>query len=151
MFVQFELHRHNHVDIRKVPDMPSESWREEYSYWPCDLMPPVGERLMAHLFYHPEEANELGITVLRAPKKRKEKLIIHGTEGTKLGWGLHLVEGWEPFRIWMVVLVFFDGGSLVFGICWSVFKHDLQVAFGVSAWIVTLGGLILGTLQTGLG
>ena len=139
------------MDIRKAPDMPPESRKEDYVYWPCDLLPPVGENLMAHLFHHPDEAHELGITCLRAPKKRKDKLIISPAEGTTLGWGLYLVEGWAAFRVWMLVLMLFSVGSLIFGVCWAVLKHDLQGAFGVSAWIVSLGGLIFGTIQAGLG
>lgn len=138
------------MDIRKFPDMPPNDRREEYIYQTCDLMPPVGENLMAHLLYHPDEANELGIICLRAPKKRKEKLTVCPRQGTCLGWGLHFVEGWVAFRVWFLILAIFSFGSLVFGVCWTVLKHDLQGAFGVSAWILTLIGIVLGTLQAGL-
>lgn len=129
--------------------MPPDARKEEYIYQPCDVVPPVGETLMAHLLYHPEEANELGITCLRAPKKRNERLTICPREGTRLGWGLHFVEGWILFRIWVLLLSLFGIASLVFGICWAVFKHDVQGAFGVSAYLMTLLGLIVGTLQAG--
>nr|AUW30880.1 putative transcription factor [Cladonia uncialis subsp. uncialis] len=133
-FVQFELHIRDLVDIRKVPDMPPETKKDEYLYQPYDLVPPVGENLMAHLFHHPEDANDTSITCLRAPKKRKVKLTVCPRQGTSVGWGVHLVEG-----------------SLVFGICWTVFRHDVQGAFSVAAYMVTLIGTVVGTLQAGLG
>lgn len=146
-FVQFELHIKDLVDIRKVPDMPSETKKHEYLYQPCDLVPPVGENLMAHLFHHPEDANERSITCLRAPKKRKAKLSICPQQGTSVGWGIHLVEGWVVARVWLLVLLLFFGGSVAFGVCWAVLQRDVQTAFGVSAYIVALGGLLAGTVQ----
>ena len=145
---QFELHIKDLVDIRKVPDMPPETKKHEYLYQPCDLVPPVGENLMAHLFHHPEDANEVSsITCLRAPKKRKAKLSVCPRQGTSLGWGIHLVEGWVVARIWLLVLVLFLVGSLAFGVCWTALRRDVQGAFGVAAYVVALGGLVAGTVQ----
>lgn len=144
---QFELHIKDLVDIRKVPDMPSETKKHEYLYQPCDLVPPVGENLMAHLFHHPEDADERSITCLRAPKKRKAKLSVCPQQGTSVGWGIHLVEGWVVARVWLLLLTLFLAGSLTFGVCWAALRHDIQSAFAVSAYIVTLGGLVAGTVQ----
>ena len=112
-------------------------------------MPPVGEHLMAHLLYHPEEANELGITCLRAPKKRKERLTVSSQEGINTGWGLHFVEDWASQQIWILLFILFGIGSLIFGICWSILKRDVQGAFGVAAWMTTLVGIVVGVLQAG--
>lgn len=131
--------------------MPPESKKDEYLYQPYDLVPPVGENLMAHLFHHPEDANETSITCLRAPKKRKMKLTVCPRQGTSVGWGIHLVEGWVISRLWLLGLILFIIGSLVFGVCWSIFRHDLQGAFSVAAYIVTLMGMTVGTLQAALG
>lgn len=109
-------------------------------------MPPLGEHLMAHLFYHPHEAHE-GIACLRAPKKRREKLVIYQAGSPLSGWGFHLVERWAAFRVWMLVLLPFGAGSLIFGFCWTTLKYDVQGAFRVSAWIVTLGALAVGTIH----
>ncbi|KAL8716588.1 MAG: hypothetical protein Q9225_006098, partial [Loekoesia sp. 1 TL-2023] len=106
-FVQFELHPKDLVDIRKVPDMPSETRKEEYLYQPCDLLPPVGENLMTHLFHHPHEANEKAITFLRSPKKLKQRLAVCPRMGTNVGWGIHLVEGWAITKVWLLALVIF--------------------------------------------
>lgn len=130
--------------------MPPENKRDEYLYQPCELIPPVGENLMAHLFHHPEDANERSITFLRAPKKRKAKLTIYPQRGTSVGWGIHLVKGWVMSRLWLLSLAMFVLGSLVFGICWAVLRHDVQGAFGVAAYMVALVGLVVGTIQAGL-
>lgn len=149
--IKFELHIKDFVDIRKVPDMPPETRKSEYLYQPCDLVPPAGEHLMAHLFHHPEHANERSITCLRAPKKRKVKLTVCPQQGTSGGWGIHLVEAWVVSRLWLLALLLFVLGSLVFGICWAVFQHDLQGAFGVAAYMVALIGLVVRTVQASLG
>ena len=127
--------------------MPPETKKDEYQYQPCDLIPPVGENLMAHLFQHPEHANEMSVTCLRTPKKRKAKLAVCAQRGTSVGWGVHLVEGWVTTRVWLLSLFTFVIGSLVFGICWSVLQHDIQGAFAVSAYIIALLSLVVGTVQ----
>lgn len=126
--------------------MPSETKKYEYLYQPCDLVPPVGENLIAHLFHHLEDANERSITCPRALKKRKAKPSVCPQQGTRVGWSIHLFEGWAA-RIWLLVLIHFLCGGLAFGICWAVLRHDVQTAFGVSVYIVALGGLLAGTVQ----
>ncbi|KAL8925522.1 MAG: hypothetical protein Q9208_003413 [Pyrenodesmia sp. 3 TL-2023] len=143
----FELHPKDLVDVRKVPDMPPESRKEEYLYQTCDLIPPIGENLMTHLFHHPHEANEKAITFTRSPKKRKQRLAVCAQMGTSLGWGIHLVEGWAWTKIWLLSLTLFLLSSLVFAISWSILKHDLQGAFGVAAYFVALVALGIGTVQ----
>ena len=147
---QFELHRKELVDIRKVPDMPSGERRKEYLYETCELLPPVGENYMMHLFHQPEDGDDESLTCLRVPKKTREKLKVCQQRGIGVGWGLHLVEGWLLNRIWILILVLFVLGSLVFGICWSIIGHDIQGAFGVSAWMLALAMLIVGTVQAQL-
>lgn len=127
--------------------MPPEARKDEYQYQHCDLIPPVGENLMAHLFQHPEDANEISVTSLRTPKKRKARLAVCPQAGTNVGWGIHLVEGWAMTRVWLLALSTFVLGSLIFGICWSILKHDTQGAFGVSAYIIALLALAIGTVQ----
>ena len=138
------------VDIRKVPDMPPDIRRDEYLYQPCDILPPIGEHMMAHFLHHPEHADTMAIACLRAPKKRKAKLTICPQQGTSVGWGIHFVEGWILFRVWLLILTLFLLGSLTFGIYWAVFEHDVQGAFGVAAYMVTLSGLVVGLVQASL-
>ncbi|KAL8691651.1 MAG: hypothetical protein Q9218_003172 [Villophora microphyllina] len=146
-FIQFELHPRDLIDVRKVPDMPSGAKKDEYLYQPCDLLPPVGENLMTHLFHHPHEANEKAITFLRSPKKRKQRLAVCPQAGTNLGWGIHLVEGYAVTKVWSLAFAMYCISSLVFGIAWSVLKHDIQGAFAIAAYFVALAGLGIGTFQ----
>ncbi|KAL8805454.1 MAG: hypothetical protein Q9200_005419 [Gallowayella weberi] len=145
-FVQFELHPRDLVDVRKVPDMPPQG-KDDYSFQPCDLLSPVGENLMTHLFHHPHEANEMAITYRRSPKKRKEKLEVCPQSGTNVGWGIHLVEGWAITKIWILAFAVFLASSLIFAIAWALLEHDLQGAFGVSTYFVALAALVIGTIQ----
>ena len=148
---KFELHINNFVDVRKVPDIPPETKKDGYSYQACDLVPPVGERLMTHLFHHPECANnEQPVAFLRTPKKKNEKLAVSPQIGTRVGWGIQIIEGWIVGRLWLLAFTFVVLGTTVFAICWSVLEKDLQGAFAVSAYAVTVVGLITGTIQTHL-
>lgn len=103
---------------------------------------------MTHYFHHPECANDQQpVAFLRTPKKRRDKLVICPQKGTSVGWGLQTVEGWRFGRLWLLALAFVGLGTMVFAVCWSVFGKDLQGAFAVSAYIVGLIGLGLGTVQ----
>ena len=144
---QFEMHLHNNVDFRNFPDMPPEARKEEYDYKRCDKLPPISEDMMAHLSHNPDEANEYGITCLRASKMRMEKLTVSSQEVISTGWGLHFVESWAMIQIWILILCIFGTGSLIFGICWAVLKHDVEGAFEVAAWMTTLIGIACGILQ----
>ena len=125
--------------------------RDEYTYQPCDLSPPVGERLMTHWFSYPDHAHNAQLMAfLRTPKKRKEKLVIRPQRSTEIGWGIQIVEGWILGRLWLVAFLFALIGGITFAICWAVLEKDLQGAFAVSAFIVSLLVLGLGAVQTNL-
>ncbi|EME88309.1 uncharacterized protein MYCFIDRAFT_192510 [Pseudocercospora fijiensis CIRAD86] len=98
-FVQFECHQNRFADIRKTPDMPPTG-KIDYSFEPGDLIPPVGSQYLLHLFKHPEEYDGEMIAYLRVPKKK-------GRLALGVGWGVHLVEGFMPDRVWMCVNLFF--------------------------------------------
>lgn len=138
------------VDIRKTPDMPPETKRDEYLFEPCDLIPPVGENFMTHWFHHPDEAWDLLYAYSLFPKKRKGELEIDPYNAPRVGWGIQIVEGWLSYRLWLLSLLVFLGGSLAFAICWTILRHDIQGAFGVSAYIVALLTLTVGAAQASL-
>jgi hypothetical protein len=75
------------------------------------------------------------------PKRIGQLQASHEQEAT--GWGLHIEESWHLRTIYflVVVLVLF---SLVFGIVWSIKKDDVQGAFAISSFGITLGSLLLG-------
>ncbi|KAL8680037.1 MAG: hypothetical protein Q9186_003755 [Xanthomendoza sp. 1 TL-2023] len=67
--------------------------------------------------------------------------------GTNIGWGIHPVEGWATFKLWLLALAISFFGGMVFAVTWSVMKRDIQGAFGVAAYFVALAGLGVGTAQ----
>lgn len=150
-FVQFEVHRNRFADIRATPSMPptSSSSNEKspsehpYTFEPVDLIPPVGSAYLLHLFKHPEDYDGEMITYARAPKRR-ERLDFG------MGWGINLVEGFHAQKVWAVIMACFGIGSAVFAVLWTIKKGDVQGAFGVAGWVVTLAGLVLGGLQAWL-
>lgn len=140
-FVQFEVHRNRFADIRKTPDMPPVSLtKSEYDFAPEDLLPPVGQNYLLHLFKHPEDYDGEEIFFRRAPKRR-------GRLDVGVGWGIHLVEGFLASRVWTMVICFFAFGSLIFAVVWMAVMKDVQGAFGVAAWMTTLAGLSVAWAQ----
>lgn len=150
-FVQFEVHRNRFADIRATPSMPPASSsangkspsQHPYTFEAVDLIPPVGSHYLLHLFKHPEDYDGELITYLRAPKRR-ERLEFG------MGWGINLVEGFLAQKVWAVIMAGFGAGSAVFAVLWTVKKGDVQGAFGVAGWLVTLAALVLGALQAWL-
>ena len=77
------------------------------------------------------------------PKKKNEPVnFCADSDEENIGWGLHFVEG---FNHAMITYIMFGSTmivGLVFGVCWTVLKHDVQDAWTISAWItavMTLG------------
>ncbi|KAL1635265.1 hypothetical protein SLS58_010302 [Diplodia intermedia] len=153
-FVQFEVHRNRVVDIRKCPDMPPVMGKKTmahgqqvlYDFEPHDLVPPVGSQYLMHLFRHPEDYESEFITYARAPKRRGARLDVG------VGWGVNLVEGFLAERVWLLVMVFFVLGSAVFAVVWACRRgDDVQGAFGVAGWMLTLAALVVGWAQASFG
>ncbi|KAF4542542.1 Transcription factor c2h2 [Lasiodiplodia theobromae] len=152
-FVQFEVHRNRVVDIRKCPDMPPVSSSKQaahgnpvYDFEPHDLVPPVGTQYLMHLFAHPEDYDNEFVTYARAPKRRGARLDVG------VGWGINLVEGFLADRVWLLVMLFFVLGSSVFAVVWACKRgDDVQGAFGVAGWMLTLAALVVGWAQASLG
>ncbi|KAF2010568.1 hypothetical protein BU24DRAFT_414141 [Aaosphaeria arxii CBS 175.79] len=150
-FVQFEVHRNRFADIRASPSMPPRSSSSSpkspsehpYAFEPIDLMPPVGSAYLLHLFKHPNDYDGELITYLRSPKRR-ERLEFG------MGWGINLVEGFLAQKVWLLLTVVFGIGSAIFAVLYSIGRGDVQGAFGVAGWFVTLAGLLMGGLQAWL-
>jgi hypothetical protein len=140
---KFELHRSRIVDIRKCPDIP-ERTDIDYDFIPSDLIPPVGEQYLMHLFHHPEHYDDEIITYLRIPKKRGNKLRVGESADIGVGWGIHLVEGFLAYKIWTLFTSLFVLVSLIFAVTWAVRKGDVQGAFGVAAYVCALATLVIG-------
>ena len=65
-------------------------------------------------------------------------------EQEEIGWGIHFQEGWHWRSVYLVVVVLVVLFGGVFGIVWSITKGDIQGAFAISSFSVTLGSLLLG-------
>lgn len=139
-FVQFELHRNRYADISRVPALP-EPGTSDYEFQSSELMPPVGSTYLMHLFKHPEDYDDELITYLRTPKRRVRLEV-------GIGWGLQLVEGFLPERVWALILGLFGLASLVFAVVWTVMKDDVQGAFGIAGWMLTAAALVIAWVQT---
>ena len=149
-FVKFEMYKSELVDIRKQDDIPPEDRKDEYLYRPipAEIVPPIGDNHMMHLFTHPEDAdNATAVCFDRIPKKVKDRLFVCRTRGTGLGWGIYFIEGWHYNIICLVAFTILLLASLIFLICWSVFKQDIQGASGVAAYTIAFITLLVGSLQ----
>src|ERR1700712_1992407 len=103
---------------------------------------------MMHLFQNPSHAKTDSICLERFPKKLLGKMTCNGN--ANLGWGLQLVEGWDIKKIWIIAFVLFGLGSLLTGILWAHFKHSVQDAFAIAAYMVAFATIALGTAQVAL-
>ncbi|CAG8950002.1 hypothetical protein HYFRA_00004335 [Hymenoscyphus fraxineus] len=146
-FVSFELFGKELVNLRKQDDIPPPG-NTDYRYkpTPTDLIPPVGENTLMHLFEHPEEGENVSFCLDRFPKKLHEKLLCRGG-GTNAGWGLQFVEGWNMRKIFGSVFFLFAIGSLLIGILWSAYEHSIQDAFSMASYMVAMATMGMGTLQ----
>jgi hypothetical protein len=115
-----------------------------YIFLPSNVIPPVGENYLMHLFHHPEDYEDELITYKRIPKKRGMKLRVLDRTDVGIGWGIHLVEGFLAYKVWTLFTLIFILGSLVFAIVWATRKGDVQGAFGVGAYVCALSTLLTG-------
>jgi hypothetical protein len=110
---------------------------------PADTCPPLPPKYLAHhLEDHKEISDTQSFVFEQLPKLIDVKLEPKIDSPTE-GWGLFFQEEWDPSRFWNKVLTVFLSGSLLFGVLWSVLEHDIQGAFGVSAYMVTAAGIFV--------
>ena len=62
------------------------------------------------------------------------------------GWGIYFEDGWNFKTIYLLVSMATIIGSLIFGICWSVWKMDVAAAFGITSYWVAIVAMCLGFL-----
>ncbi|MCJ1286043.1 hypothetical protein MMC26_005385 [Xylographa opegraphella] len=149
-FVQFELRKSEHVNICKEHDLPPAEREAEYSYrpMPAELIPPLGENYMMHLYRHPDHADAIAATDLaQMLKKLADRLCVCPVEGRGVGWGVLFVEGWHYNVVCLLAFALILLASLVFLGCWAVLQHDVQGASGIAAYMLTLATLALGCVQ----
>lgn len=137
------------VDVREKNVIPPPG-HTDYRYQPAppEIIPPVGENHLMHLFQHPDHAEDDSVCLDRFPKKLKEKLHCGKGQPTNFGWGLQFVEGWNGKKIWLIAFVLFGIGSLLIGVLWSIFGHSIQNAFAISGYMIAFATVSMGAVQS---
>ncbi|KAF7884178.1 uncharacterized protein EAF02_004514 [Botrytis sinoallii] len=147
-FVHFEMYRSSLIDVRQQDVKPPPDHIEyRYSPAPPEVIPPIGENNLMHLFLHPDHADEDTVCLDRFPKKLKEKLSCKKGQPTNFGWGLEFVEGWDMKSIWIVAFISWIG-SLLLGILWAVYTHSIQDAFTIAGYMVSFTAISVGAIQS---
>ncbi|KAF7951250.1 uncharacterized protein EAE97_002801 [Botrytis byssoidea] len=148
-FVHFEMYRSSLIDVRQKDVIPPPDHIEyRYSPAPPEVIPPIGDNHLMHLFLHPHHADEDTVCLDRFPKKLKEKLSCKIGQPTNFGWGLEFVEGWDMKSIWIVAFIVFGIGSLLLGVLWAVYKHSIQDAFTIAGYMVSFTAISVGAIQS---
>jgi hypothetical protein len=123
---------------------------DDYGFAPPepDFLPPIGHNEMLHYFHTTCAGQDDDLHVRRLPGHRLPEIPFHPAEDQKHVWGIQLAEAevreWLYLSVPSLVLLFV---STVFGIVWSVLKHDVQTGFTVAAYILASGLALLGSIQ----
>lgn len=99
-----------------------------------------------HYFLHPEDLSPDQAWAFTQLPKRMNDALQPGTNSFLPGWGIYFEEGWHFKTIYLLVSLATVIGSLIFGVCWSVFKLDVQAAFGITSYWVAVVGMGIGFL-----
>jgi len=138
---QFELCPEDLVDHIVSDKLPPTI--NEYDFVPPPPLkkcPPIGAAHMMHLFTSCSAAPLKTSLYLRHIPKRRDKALSFRSdliEGNT-GWGLHFV---EVLNSSLAVTVMFSISvilGIVFAICWSIWRKDVQGAFGVASYVTSV-------------
>ncbi|KAG4433705.1 hypothetical protein IFR05_010814 [Cadophora sp. M221] len=149
-FVEFELCPEDFVD-HIVPDKLPPSV-DEYDFLPPPPLkkcPPIGAEHMMHLFTSCSAQPKSTSLYLRHIPKRIDKALSFRADVIEgnTGWGLHFV---EKLNSSLAVTVLFSISLIIgitFAVCWSVWKKDIQGAFGVASYVTSVVTLAVMTWQ----
>jgi hypothetical protein len=149
-FVQFEVFQNDLISITKVPDLPPVEKKAEYRpcYWSCDT--PMGENLLMYYLHYPDHADDHPVWLDRIPKKLHQRLTIDADKRSNIGWGMQFVEGLDYFKLCVFGLVGLSI-SVLFGVIWSVLRHDVQGGFGITACLMMFWTFTIGLIQAAAG
>ena len=120
---------------------------------PPEIVPPIAADHLVHVLTAECTATlQSGSFYLdQLPKKKAEPLkFISRTpqaQDINIGYGLRFVETPDP----SIIVTFLFGMAVVvgtvFGVCWSVVERDLQDAWTIAAYFVSVGALAVVTWQ----
>jgi hypothetical protein len=147
---QFELCPEDFVD-HIIPDkLPPTT--EEYDFAPPPpprKCPPIGATHMMHLFTQCSAApRDTSFYFPHIPRRKEQALsfrpdLIEGNTG----WGLHFVEGLNSSLAVTVMFAVSLILGVVFAVCWSIWRKDVQGAFGVASYVTSVITLAVMTWQ----
>lgn len=146
-FVEFELCPDNLVDHITPNRLPPTV--DEYEFQPTNKLPPIGEEHLMHLFTTCSVPLPNSSLYLRHIPKRKSQALCFQSDriGGNIGWGLHFVESLNGSLAVTVMFVVSLVLGIVFAVCWSIWKKDVQGAFGVAAYMTSVMTLAVMTWQ----
>ena len=118
-------------------------------------MPPLGSNQLLEWYRHPSHGRGASDTVHRFPKLLRKKLQCPSRIDPfreyvpVLGYGIHLKEGisWPKFFITGFIGFVL---SAVYGILWSVYKHDMADGFQVASYIGIFFTFTMGFIQAAI-
>ena len=110
---------------------------------PARHIPPIGENYLMHCYSSPSCVNPSQKWVYNQIPKKLGAQLQSREDGPALGWGVHFEEGWNWDKIVALELIIVVLGGALFAVLWSVWKHDIQGAFAISAyWLVACHALL---------
>ena len=93
------------------------------------------DHLFFHYFYNPKPHYN-SKWMPRLPKKL-DRSIFCNTEQLPEGWGVHIVESAHYYTIFLSLFLGFVLSG-VLSVAWAILRNDVQGAFSIGTWIVTL-------------
>lgn len=103
-------------------------------------------------FTNPENPAPDSTLILRQiPKRACGELQGPNSERTAdviVAWGIYIQEDWDWRKVWAILGMVFFPPSLLFGVLWGILKNDIQGAFGVASWWMTVGTILVGIIGT---
>jgi hypothetical protein len=145
-FVHFELFPNHLVNILAEDCPPVDS-----GYIPVKdsfaTFPPISSDIMIHLYENPDHADTSKLLTGRIPKKLDSELQICPIKRYGHGWGLEFVDGLNWKKVWVVGFIGLVL-SCVFGILWSVLRHDVQGGWAITACMMMVLPFFTGALHS---
>jgi hypothetical protein len=110
---------------------------------PAGTIPPIGKHYMTHYFHKWHHVVPTSIRLFNQIPKRLANRLEAKPDDSEVGWGIYFHEGWHWEAVFGLLLLVGFTGSLLFAILWSVFKQDVQGAFGVASYWITAATLLI--------
>lgn len=115
---------------------------------PPDLkvLPPFEKNYLMHHFLNPDHLLPAQKWIFKQLPKRMDSPLKAGCDEFIPGWGIYFEDGWNYKKIYLLIMLATLISSLIFGICWSIFKLDVQAAFGITSCWISAAAMGLGFL-----